>query len=100
MAQHKVKTGTKANAFTGLVLLSLIAINLIGRRVYGRADLTQDKVYTLSPASKALVKGLKDPVIVKAYLSKEVPPQVGQIQRHVRDLLDEYKAASGGKFQW
>jgi gliding-associated putative ABC transporter substrate-binding component GldG len=100
MATKKVKTGTNAVAFTALVLLSLIAANLIGRRVYGRADLTADKIYTLSPASKALVRGLKDPVIVKAYLSKEVPPQVGQIQRHVRDLLDEYKAASGGKFQW
>ena len=96
----KAKTGTNAIVFTVLVLFSLIAVNLIGRRVYGRADLTEDKVYTLSPASKALVKNLKDPVIVKAYMSKEVPPQVSQIERHVRDLLDEYKAASGGKFQW
>ena len=96
----KAKTGTNAIVFTVLVLFSLIAVNLIGRRVYGRADLTEDKVYTLSPASKALVKSLKDPIIVKAYMSKEVPPQVSQIERHVRDLLDEYKAASGGKFQW
>ena len=96
----KIKTGTNAIVFTVLVLCSLIAANVIGRRVYGRADLTAEKIYTLSPASKALVKGLKDPVIVKAYMSKEVPPQVSQIERHVRDLLDEYKAASGGKFQW
>lgn len=100
MATKKTKTGTNAIVFTGLALLSIIAVNLIGRRLYGRADLTQDKIYTLSKASKDLVKNLPDRIIVKAYMSKEVPPQVSQIERHVRDLLDEYKAASGGKFQW
>src|SRR5215475_7522345 len=100
MATKKVKTGSNAIVFTALVLFSLIAVNLIGRRVYGRADLTQDKIYTLSKPSKDLVKNLPDRVIVKAYMSKEVPPQVAQIERHVRDLLDDYKAASGGKLQW
>jgi gliding-associated putative ABC transporter substrate-binding component GldG len=100
-ANNKLKTGTNAIIFTGLILLSLVAVNLIGTRVFGRLDLTQDKIYTLSPASRELVKSLPDPIIAKAYISsKDVPPQVGQISRYLRDILDEYKAASGGKFQW
>lgn len=98
--QKKLKSG--ANAVVQILLLIgiLVAINVVGVRVFGRVDLTEDKVYTLSQASKDLAKNLPDRVLVKAFISKDQPARLAQVGRYLRDLLDEYKAASGGKFQW
>src|SRR5437016_2583433 len=99
-SSKKVKSGWNAVAFTALIVASLVAANLIGTRLFGRLDLTEDRIFTLSQASKQLVKGLPDRVVAKAFISKDLPPQVSQIAKYLRDMLDEYKAASGGKFQW
>jgi gliding-associated putative ABC transporter substrate-binding component GldG len=63
-------------------------------------DLTQAKVYTLSPASKDVVRDLKDYLNVKAYISDTLPPELKTLSRYVRDLLDEYRAASKGKLKF
>ena len=49
------------NAKTGLLLVGgiLVALNVIGVNVFGRLDLTDDRVYTLSPASVDIVSTLK-----------------------------------------
>lgn len=99
--RRKVKTGGNAIAFTLLVLASLAALNLVGTRLFAhRLDLTEDHIYTLSPASRELVANLPDRLVAKAFLSKDVPPQIGQIAKYLRDLLDEYRSASNGKFEW
>jgi gliding-associated putative ABC transporter substrate-binding component GldG len=76
-----------------------VVLNLISTRVFGRLDLTEAKVYTLSPASKDVVKALPDYFTVKAYISENLPPEMKLISRYVRDLLDEYRGA-GGKFKF
>jgi gliding-associated putative ABC transporter substrate-binding component GldG len=95
-----VKSGANAIAQLLFVVGILTAVNIVAVRFFGRLDLTEDKVYTLSQASKDLAKNLPDRIVVKAFISKDQPARLAQIGRYVRDLLDEYKAASGGKFQW
>ena len=58
------------------------------------------KVYTLSPASKDVVRELKDYVNVKAYVSDALPAELKSLSRYVRDLLDEYRSSSKGKFRF
>ena len=43
-----------------LVVVILVAVNLIGSYVFTRFDLTSEKRYTLSPATKQLLKNLDD----------------------------------------
>jgi ABC-type uncharacterized transport system involved in gliding motility auxiliary subunit len=96
----RAKTGANAVLFVVMVIGALIAANLIGTRLFKRIDFTEDKVYTLSAASKDLVKKLPDRMTVKAYISKDLQPPFSNISQYVRDLLDEYAAASGGKLKW
>ncbi len=98
--QKKLKSGANAVVQVFLLIGILVAVNVVGVRVFGRVDLTEDKVYTLSQASKDLAKNLPDRILVKAFISKDQPARLAQVGRYLRDLLDEYKAASGGKFQW
>src|SRR5690349_21793542 len=79
---------------------AMVAVNLISTRVFGRLDLTENKTYTLSKESKALVRNLPDYLTVKAFISPDLPDKITPLGRYVRDLVDEYKSASNGKLRW
>jgi ABC-type uncharacterized transport system involved in gliding motility auxiliary subunit len=97
---NKAKTGVNAVGFVVFLLLGLVFLNVISGRIFKRVDFTQDRVYTLSPASKELVAKLPDRLTVKAFFSKDLPPPFSQVAQYARDLLDEYQHASNGKFTW
>jgi ABC-type uncharacterized transport system involved in gliding motility auxiliary subunit/ABC-type transport system involved in multi-copper enzyme maturation permease subunit len=83
----------------GVLLLTAVAIvvNLFGRHIAGRLDLTPGKTYTLSPATRDMLKSLPDVVTLKLYASAEVPPQIALLKRDVDDLLRDYRSAGAGK---
>ena len=83
----------------GVLLLTAAAIvvNLFGRHIGGRLDLTPGKTYTLSRATRDLLKDLPDVVTLKLYASAEVPPQIALLKRDVDDVLRDYRAAGAGK---
>ncbi len=102
MSMDKRKRSVASNAaFYLLAVIGIVvALNLIATRVFGRLDLTDAKVYTLSPASKDVVADLKDYVNVKAYMSDTLPAELKSLSRYVRDLLDEYRSNSKGKLRF
>jgi gliding-associated putative ABC transporter substrate-binding component GldG len=100
MSNKKRTYASNTLLYTLFVVGGVILLNLISTRVFGRLDLTEKKIYTLSSSSKDLVKKLVDPINVKAFISKDLPPEIKAVSRYVRDQLDEYKNASGGKFRW
>ena len=78
----------------------LIFANILGISWFARVDMTGDNQFTLNRASKRIVSDLKDPVTVKAYFTDNLPPPYSNNRRYVKDLLDEYYAASDGKFRY
>jgi gliding-associated putative ABC transporter substrate-binding component GldG len=83
--------------FTLAILGSLVLLNLIGLRLFGRLDLTRDRQFTLSSATLSTLKELEDPVTIRAYFTKDLPPPFSTQSRYVHDLLEEYYTNSGGK---
>jgi gliding motility-associatede transport system auxiliary component len=80
----------------------LIAVNLLGSAFKWRADLTAEKLYTLSPGTKAILAKLDTPVTIRFYCTRGVTPTARSIYlqnyaREVGDLLDEYREAAHGK---
>src|SRR5262245_61023984 len=101
MGRQKLASASNASAYVLLTVGAVVLINLIGTRVFGRLDLTENHVYTLAPGSKAIVSNLPDYLTVKAYIStKELPPELQSVSRYVRDLLDEYQTYSKGKLRF
>jgi ABC-type uncharacterized transport system involved in gliding motility auxiliary subunit len=91
MGRHKLVTASNASAYVLLTVGAVVLINLIGTRVFGRIDLTENHVYTLAPGSKEIVSKLPDYLTVKAYISKnDLPPEMKSVANYVTDLLDEY----------
>ncbi len=83
-----------------LVLGILILLNIVGVRLFTRFDMTQNKMYTLSDASKNLVKNLDDKFLVKAYFTGELPAPYNNNKRYLQDQLDDYRAYGGANFQY
>lgn len=99
MSNASKKTGLTIG-FMVVVTGILVLVNLISTSLFGRADLTQDKVYSLSDMSKNLMKSLDEQVFAKAYFTSDLPAPYNAHARFLKDLFSEYAAYSGGKFKF
>jgi len=84
---------------TALLAVAVIVVNLFGRRIGGRIDLTPGNSFTLSAATRQLLGTLPDLVTVKLFASAALPPEVAFLKRDVDDLLNDYRAAGRGKLK-
>jgi len=80
-----------------IVIAIVIVVNILGQFFYARADLTEDKQFTLAPSSKEVVAELPDLVHIKAYVSTELPPILQQQEQRLRDLMEEYRASASSR---
>lgn len=98
--ERRSKHGAQAIIAILLLLGILLVINLLATQIFGRLDLTEGKIYSLSKKSRDLVRSLEDPLTVRAYFSGDLPAPYNANARYLRDQLDDYKAYSGGKFKY
>ncbi|HJL17630.1 MAG TPA: Gldg family protein [Sandaracinaceae bacterium LLY-WYZ-13_1] len=90
------KKGTESVLYVLISVVVLVLANIIGYFVYGRADLTETRAYSLSQGSERLVSDLDDTMEITAYFSSNLPGEFATHERYVRNILEEYEAASGG----
>lgn len=83
-----------------LVLVIIAAANVLSSFVSKRVDLTSDKRFTLSSASKDFLKNLHDIVYIKVYLDGEMPAGFKRLHDATRDLLDEMRVYAGDNLQY
>ena len=86
----------------GLLLLLVIigAVNMIAANLRIRADLTAEKLYTLSKGSRAVLGKLDNDVTLKFYFSRssaEMPMGLKGYAGQIQDLLKEYELAGRGR---
>lgn len=91
---EKKKKSLKRQNISQLVfsLLIILFLNIIGSYVYTRFDLTSEKRYSLSPATKNLLKGLDDILYVKVYLEGDLPAGFKRLRNSTQEMLDEFRA--------
>lgn len=89
-------TGRRLALGTALIVALCVVVNLFGRQIGGRLDLTPGHAYTLSPASKAILGGLDDLVTITLFVSDELPNEFAIVRRDVDDLLADIRAAGKG----
>src|SRR5688572_6769751 len=79
------------------MFLLLAGIYVISHLAAQRLDLTQEKMFTLSEGTKAILKKLDTPVQIRYYATqgKDMPVAVKTYAQRVEDLLNEYKKYGG-----
>lgn len=79
-----------------LVVADLVLAAAVTTRFFFRVDLSRNRAYTLSAATRGIVAGLQEPLAVTYYVSDKLRgryPFPGQVE----DLLNEYAVAARGK---
>jgi gliding-associated putative ABC transporter substrate-binding component GldG len=79
-----------------LVAVIVIIVNILSENYNFRLDLTEGKEYTLSNATRDILKSLDKPVTITVYFSKDLPPNIGSISGSLKDMLIEYGNRSDG----
>src|SRR5256886_5515613 len=82
---------------TVLLATTMLVVNLFGRHIGGRIDLTPGNSFTLSRATRQLLRTLPDLVTIKLFASAALPPEVAFLKRDVDDVLSDYRTAGRGK---
>lgn len=81
-----------------LVLISLM-VGWFGNSIGGRLDLTEQRLYTLDPATEDILRNLDDIVTIKLFTSEDPPVQISLVTRDVIDFFDDLAAASDGRIK-
>jgi ABC-2 type transport system permease protein len=85
----------------GSLLVALAAFTTLMARSGARADVTAERLHTLTPQSIALLKQIPAdrPVYIQAYYSPEVPREYIETKNDLLGLLREYGARGGDRIR-
>lgn len=97
--EKRKKAATESGALLVVIALILAAVNALSYFLYLRKDTTAAEKYTLSQGSGHLLREMKGEMKVEAYVTKGLP-KLDAFVRDLRDLLQQYKDASKGKFEF
>ncbi len=102
VAAKVVIDARKVNGVVSLVAVAVIVVaaDLILGALPLRIDCTEDRTYSLSDGSKAVLKQLEDDVTIKCFVSAsaaDMPQSLKTYAERVENLLDEYARAADGR---
>lgn len=83
-----------------LIVVALVLINVLSEKFFLRLDFTEDRIYTLSDATKNILKSLDEPVTVTAYFTRGSQQQIEKARQDFKDLLIEYANRSNGMLNY
>ncbi|WP_185968942.1 gliding motility-associated ABC transporter substrate-binding protein GldG [Carboxylicivirga sp. M1479] len=83
-----------------VLLLGLAALSWLSHQVFFRIDLTSEKRYTLTDATKHFMEDISSDLYVKVYLEGELNPGFRRLSTATREMLQELKAHAGNQMQF
>jgi len=81
------------------VFSMLLLVNVLSYFFHTGIDLTAEKRFTLSPATKELIEGITDPMTLTVYLKGDIPPGFKKLAGSAADVAESFRSISNGRFQ-
>ena len=81
-------------------LVVIVLVNVAGMTLFFRLDLTANKIYSISEASKQVVSTLSEPLTINVFFTKNLPAPYNNTERYLRDLLEEYAICANQYFNY
>jgi ABC-2 type transport system permease protein len=82
----------------GIVIL--ILLNVAAAHFFFRVDLTEDKRYTISEATKGILENLDEGVFVTVYLTGDLPASFKRLENSIREQLEEFEIYGGRNIRY
>ncbi|HET8997087.1 MAG TPA: Gldg family protein [Acetobacteraceae bacterium] len=99
----------RGRLFTSIIGVLAVAALVVGINLFAdarladvRVDLTQNRLYTLSPGTRKILADLKQPITLSLFYSRRLGATAatfGDYADRVREMLQEYAAAAHGKIR-
>jgi len=83
-----------------IYLIVIVLINVAGITLFFRMDLTANKIYSISEASRQAVSTLSEPLTVNVFFTKDLPAPHNNTERYLHDLLQEYSIYANKYFNY
>jgi ABC-2 type transport system permease protein len=83
-----------------LAIASFILINQLANRYFFRLDLTEEKRYSITDATKKQLQELPDVVTIEIYLAGELPAGFKRMQQSLLETVEEFNIYSDGKISY
>ncbi|NND05377.1 MAG: gliding motility-associated ABC transporter substrate-binding protein GldG [Saprospiraceae bacterium] len=77
-----------------ILLVGLVIINLLGSYYFGRIDLTEEKRYTLSQATKGLLEEVDGAIFIQILLEGELPADFKRLKQDAIEMLQDFRATN------
>lgn len=87
----------RALAWLALLLAGCMVLAFAAQMTHARWDMTDGHIHTLSPSTRTVLAGLSEPIMIRAYVTKNLPQPYGRLRRFIADELRAYHEAGGGK---
>ncbi|MDH5380540.1 MAG: Gldg family protein, partial [Cyclobacteriaceae bacterium] len=78
-------------------VLILVIANQWSAQFFSRFDLTEEKRYSIKPASKEILESLDDKIYVDVYLEGDLNSSFKRFQKSIKETLQEFELYSNGK---
>lgn len=72
--------------------VAVVIINLLGSSFYNRFDLTADQRFTLSEATKNLLKEAEVPIAIDILLDGDFPSEFRRLQNETKQIVEEFNS--------
>ncbi len=100
MAKNRMVMRLNRWGLVAVVFGILLFVNLLASFWFARVDLTEDKEFTPSADTRALLAQLDDNLLIRGYFTANLPPPYNANGRVLKELLDEYRILSGGLVEY
>ncbi len=92
------KSGKHVKFFVYFIVVVLV--NAAGITLFFRWDFTENKIYSISAASRKVVSTLSEPLSIKVFFTKNLPAPHNTTERYLHDLLEEYAIYANKYFNY
>jgi gliding-associated putative ABC transporter substrate-binding component GldG len=82
------------------VLLMIFLVNQLANQNRWLIDFTEDKKYSLHPASQSTLAQLEEPVYITFYLDGQLPSNFRRFQKSIRQMADQLTIYGGNNIQY
>ena len=96
----QVKKGSERYIKFLIYLIIVVLVNIAGITLFFRLDLSANKMYSISDASKKVVSTLSEPLTIKVFFTKNLPAPHNNTERYLHDLLEEYAIHANRYFNY
>ena len=72
-----------------------VAANIVSNNFFMRLDLTENRIFSISPTTKERLRALQDVLTIELYFSDNLPQNLRRVQNDIQDITDEFRIVAG-----